>query len=156
MFSVRVGGLICWKYSHASLQLKQGYRMGVSLATFYFWGLFWAKVNHQFQHIVYSNIYGHRCLLSNLVTGESQYHLCYQHILCDSLSQSFVIYNSHKSKWYTYFGFWTFIFFMAIWSKISLKCHEHMHYIWFNLQEITFPIFSLLFLFGGAAAPPAP
>ena len=34
-----------------------------------------------------------------------------------------------------------------------MKSHEHMHYTSFNFQQITFPIFSLMFLFGEAAAP---
>ena len=84
--------LISWKYSHVSLQLKLGYRMGLSLATSYFKVYSGQKVIiienlpvflvHQFQNIVYSNFYGHSLLLSNLVTGESQYHLCYKHIIC--------------------------------------------------------------------------
>ena len=31
-----VGGFISWKYSHVSLQLKRGFKMGLSLATFHF------------------------------------------------------------------------------------------------------------------------
>ena len=66
---MKVGDLISWKYSHVSHQLKLGFRLGLSLATFYFTVYSGQKVIiienlpvvylvHHFQDMIYFNIYG--------------------------------------------------------------------------------------------------